>query len=170
MAIMITGIALLVLILLISLYIYTVAFYSPRKNRNRIDEPMEGEQYEAVSEHIYRISHIMEKIPCEEVTITSFDGCRLYGRYYHVRDGAPLEILFHGYRSCAFRDCSGGHALSRKMGFNALVVDQRAHGNSGGRTITFGIKEHRDCLNWILYACRFLFRIRDSSPSRNHHP
>lgn len=152
MAILITGIALFVLVLLISLYIYTVAFYSPRKNRNSIDDPMVGEQYEAVSEHIYRISHIMEKIPCEEVSITSFDGCRLYGRYYHIRDGAPLEILFHGYRSCAFRDCSGGHALSRKMGFNALVVDQRAHGNSGGCTITFGIKEHRDCLEWIAYA------------------
>ena len=152
MALLIISIGILVLVLVISLYIYTVTFYSPQGKRNSIDDPLQGEQYEAVSEHIFRISHIMEKIPCENVVITSFDGCRLYGRYYHVRDGAPLEILFHGYRSCAFRDCSGGHALSRKMGFNALVVDQRAHGNSDGCTITFGIKEHRDCLNWILYA------------------
>lgn len=140
-----------ILILLLSLYVYSVAFYSPKKKRNTLDDPLQGAQYEAVSEHIFRISHIMEKIPCEEVTITSFDGCRLYGRYYHIRDGAPVEILFHGYRSCAFRDCSGGHALSRKMGFNALVVDQRAHGNSEGTTITFGIKEHKDCLCWIEY-------------------
>lgn len=140
------------IILLISLYTYKVAFYSPLDQRNTLDDPLQGEQYEAVSEHIFRISHIMERIPCEEVTITSFDGCRLFGRYYHVRDGAPLEILFHGYRSCAFRDCSGGHALSRKMGFNALVVDQRAHGRSDGTTISFGIKEHRDCQCWIEYA------------------
>lgn len=152
MAILITGAVILALILLISLYTYHVAFYSPKDKRNTLDEPIEGEQYEAVSEHIFRIGHIMERIPCEAVTITSFDGCKLYGRYYHVRDGAPLEILFHGYRSCAFRDCSGGHALSRKMGFNALVVDQRAHGNSDGTTICFGIKEHRDCLCWIQYA------------------
>jgi len=140
------------LILLISLYTYRVAFYSPKSNRNTIDDPLEGPQYDMFSEHIYRISHIMEKIPCEAVTITSYDGCKLYGRYYHVKSGAPVEILFHGYRSCAFRDCSGGHALSRKMGFNALVVDQRAHGNSDGTTICFGIKEHKDCLCWIHYA------------------
>ena len=152
MTLLIIGIGILVLISMISLYIYTVAFYSPHSRRNTIDDPLVGEQYEAVSEHIYRIGHIMERINCEEVTIRSFDGCHLKGRYYHLRDDAPLEILFHGYRSCAFRDCSGGHALSRKMGFNALVVDQRAHGISEGCTITFGIKEHRDCLNWIIYA------------------
>lgn len=144
--------ALIAAILLISLYTYRVAFYSPVKNRSDIDTPMVGEQYEAVSEHIHRVSHIMERYSCEPVEIKSFDGCILYGRYYHVRDGAPLEILFHGYRSCAFRDCSGGHALSRKMGFNALVVDQRAHGKSGSKTITFGILERRDCLCWIEYA------------------
>lgn len=152
MAVIICAAAVISLILLISFYTYRVAFYSPANKRNTLDEPMIGPQYEAVSEHIYRIGHIMERYPCEEIEIRSFDGCTLFGRYYHVRDDAPLEILFHGYRSCAFRDCSGGHALSRKMGFNALVVDQRAHGRSGSSTITFGIKERRDCMCWIAYA------------------
>ena len=142
----------LALILMIAWYIYREAFYSPRNKRSTIDDPLYGPQYDAVADHIYRIGHIMEKYPCEGITIHGIDGCALYGRYYHVRDGAPLEILFHGYRSCAFRDCSGGHALARKMGFNALVVDQRANGNSDGTTITFGIKEHRDCQCWIEYA------------------
>jgi pimeloyl-ACP methyl ester carboxylesterase len=139
-------------ILLILWYIFRTAFYNPPAKRNTIDDPINGAQYEAVAEHIYCISHIMERAPCEEIQITSFDGCTLLGRYYHLHDGAPLEILFHGYRSCAFRDCSGGHLLSRKMGFNALVVDQRAHGKSGGNTITFGITEHLDCKMWIDYA------------------
>jgi fermentation-respiration switch protein FrsA (DUF1100 family) len=30
-----------------------------------------------------------------------------------------------------------------------LVVDQRCCGRSEGRTITFGIREHRDCLRWL---------------------
>ena len=113
---------------------------------------MEGDQYVDVTENIFRISHIMERIPHQQVTVKSHDGLTLYGRYYHVRDGAPLEILFHGYRSHPYRDCSGGHALSRKMGFNALVVDQRAHGKSDGTTICFGIKERFDVLSWIHYA------------------
>ena len=139
-------------VLLISYYTYCITFYSPPGKRHSLDDPMHGEQYEAVSEHIYRAGHIMERYPFEKVEIHSFDNCKLFGRYYHVRDGAPLIILFHGYRSCAFRDCSGGHALSRKLGFNALVIDQRAHGRSGSYTITFGIKERRDCLCWIEYA------------------
>ena len=142
----------LILLLLFSAYAYYVAFYAPKNKRNNIDTPLHGAQYEAVSEYIFKISHIMAKVPHEAVTISSFDDCKLYGRYYHIKDGAPLMILFHGYRSCAFRDCSGGHALSRKMGFNALVVDQRAHGDSGSNTISFGIKERRDCLCWVHYA------------------
>lgn len=139
-------------LLLAAWYAYRTAFYSPLSRRAQIEDPMEGEQYIGVSENIFRISHIMERIPYQEVSIQSHDGLTLYGRYYHVRDGAPLEILFHGYRSHAYRDCSGGHALSRKMGFNALVVDQRAHGKSGGTTICFGIKERYDVLSWIRYA------------------
>lgn len=161
MIILISFIAALALTLLFSFYSYFVAFYSPKRKRSKPDDPLVGEQYEAVAEHIYRISHIMERIPFESVTITSFDGCTLFGRYYQVQDNAPIEILFHGYRSCALRDCSGGHALSRKMGFNSLVVDQRAHGSSDGTTISFGINEHRDCLCWIEYVNR---RFGDETP------
>lgn len=153
--------SILVIILCGSWYAYDISFFSPRNRRPAPNLPLEGAQYEAVAEHINRISSIMQKVPFEEVTITSFDGCRLYGRYYHQKDGAPIEILFHGYRSHPFRDCSGGHALCRKMGFNALVVDQRAIGASGGHTITFGIKERKDCLCWINYLNH---RFGDATP------
>lgn len=142
----------LLLILASSWYAYSVSFYSPLSRRVTPEAPLKGDQYDSVSQHIFRMSHIMEKIPCEEVSITSHDGLKLHGRYYHLRDGAPIEILFHGYRSHAFRDCSGGHALSRKMGFNALVVDQRAHGESEGKTITFGILERQDLRGWVRYC------------------
>ena len=145
----------------VSLYIYMVAFYSSSKRRPSLDDPMTGPQYEAVIEDIRRVGHIMERYTCEDVWITSFDGCRLHGRYYHVADGAPLEIIFHGYRSCVFRDCSGGHLLSRKLGLNVLAVDQRAHGESKGRTISFGIREHRDCAAWVAYAQK---RFGDETP------
>jgi fermentation-respiration switch protein FrsA (DUF1100 family) len=146
----------LVLVLLLisagAWYAYSMCFYSPTSHRITPEEPLKGEQYDAVSAHIFRMSHIMEKIPFEEVSIMSHDGLKLYGRYYHVKDGAPIELLFHGYRSHPFRDCSGGHALSRKMGFNALVVDQRAHGASEGKTIAFGIQERHDVRGWLRYC------------------
>ena len=80
-------------------------------------------------------------VPCEEIEIRARDGVRLAARYYHVADGAPLEIEFHGYRGSAVRDFSAGNALARSQGRNVLLVDQRAHGRSGGWTISLGVRE-----------------------------
>ena len=142
----------IIIIIFVCYYIYRIAFYSPPGKHPKPDDPMKGRQYHEVEENIRLASQVMEKFTFEPVTIESFDGTTLYGRYYHLNDDAPLEILFHGYRSCAFRDCSGGHALARKMGFNTQVIDQRAHGESGGTVITFGVKERQDCKCWIEYA------------------
>ena len=86
--------------------------------------------------------------PYETVTITSRDGLRLAGKYYAGNPGAPLMLFFHGYRSTAARDGSGGFQLCLRRGFSVLMADQRGHGDSEGGTITFGIRERYDCLDW----------------------
>ena len=86
--------------------------------------------------------------PCEEVEITASDGKRLAGRYYHRADGAPLDIMFHGYMSGALHDFPGGALEAMAAGHNVLLVDQRGHGKSHGKTVSFGIKERFDCLDW----------------------
>lgn len=90
--------------------------------------------------------------PFESVKITSHDGLRLYARYYHLKDGAPVAIMMHGYRSNYCRDGNGGFKLLRSLGFNILMPDQRAHGRSEGRVISFGVNERRDCLGWTKYV------------------
>lgn len=143
---------LIAVILALSYYTYYISFHSPAKRKTDPYELIKGSQYTAVKEPLHRITRIMEKTPFEEVSITGFDGVKLYGRYYHTDDHAPVQILFHGYRSHAMRDCAGGFILAKKMGFNVLVVDQRAHTYSGGRVITFGICERKDCLYWANYV------------------
>lgn len=91
-------------------------------------------------------------VPCEEVSITARDGLKLSGRYYHVADGAPMEIQCHGYKGNATRDFCGGWKLAKEAGHNVLLIDERCHGKSEGHTITFGIMERYDCLEWIRYA------------------
>ncbi len=112
----------------------------------------QGEQYAPHHAHFAGIMKSMAELPCEEVCISSFDGTALVGRYYHLQDGAPLEIQFHGYHGSPYRDFCGGHYLARKLGHNTLVVEQRAHGDSAGKCIAFGIYERRDCLAWVRYA------------------
>lgn len=132
-------------------YAYRIPFYSSAK---RSDAPptLTGTQYESHRAEISRLYHQLKDRPFESITIHSREGLALHGRYYHCADGAPLDIGFHGYRSSYVTDFAGGSELSFRMGHNLLLIDQRAHGKSEGRTITFGIKERQDLLCWVNYA------------------
>lgn len=132
-------------------YAYRIAFYSPQKGRDQIT-PLQGEKYDHYRGEMMRLFNQLMDRPCEFVTITSHDGLVLSGRYYHIKDGAPLDIGFHGYRSSPMTDFSGGSELSFQMEHNLLLIDQRAHGRSEGRTIAFGIQERLDLLKWVDYA------------------
>lgn len=143
---------LVAVILSFTLYTYFTCFHAGKDRCDNPYAPVIGSQYKAVEDEIYACSRIMEKVSCEWVEIPSYDGLTLRGRYYHFTDGAPIMLLMHGYRGMALRDCSGGFILSSKLGLNILVPDQRAHGKSDGRVISFGIKERYDVLSWINYV------------------
>ena len=133
---------------------YRMAFYNPKPkdiDPERIEIP-EGEIYEVFRERMTHWVRWTRSLPREDVEITSFDGLKLRGKYYEYAPGAPMELMFHGYRGNAERDLSGGVYRCFALGRSVLIVDQRSCGNSEGDTITFGIKEHRDCLAWLDYA------------------
>ena len=132
-------------------YAYRVAFFSPKGQRHyepSFDRPVYAPYRETITDAYEQL----EQKTYESVWIDSLDGLRLHGRYYHTADGAPLDIGFHGYRSSALLDFCGGAGLSLEMGHNLLLVDQRCHGESGGCSITFGIREREDVLCWVRYA------------------
>ncbi len=141
-----------IVVLAFAYYSYRICFHSPAKRTDDIYAAPEGEQYEQYGQKMVEIALIMESAVCETVTIQSHDGTELIGRLYDYFPGAPVILAFHGYRSMALRDCAGAFALSQKLGFNILAVDQRAHGKSGGSVITFGIRERLDCLDWVAWA------------------
>lgn len=138
-------------LLSLCIYCFKTCFYASNHAPHDPYSQLHGQQFLAVEDKIYASTRSMELVPFEEVSIKSFDGLNLSGRYYHYQEGAPVKIIFHGYRSYALRDSAGGFCMARKFGMNVLAVDQRAHGKSGGHVITFGILERRDCLSWIQY-------------------
>lgn len=111
-----------------------------------------GNQFVGYKDTISQLIGKTIKIPFEELYITSYDGLTLYGKYYYQSDNAPYQILFHGYRSTGQRDFCGGLNLALELGYNVIVVDQRAHGKSQGNCLTFGVKERMDCMSWINYV------------------
>lgn len=131
---------------------FRIVFRSPNRTQNDDFCIPPSEQTEPLRDEIREMIRTLNAVPYERVGVTSFDGLRLNGRYYHKRDGAPVAILFHGYRGTPSRDFSGGTQLYFAAGFNVLMIEERAHCTSEGHVITFGVKERRDCLTWIDYA------------------
>ena len=91
-------------------------------------------------------------LPYEKVGITSYDGLKLAGRYYDFKDGAPVVIMFHGYRGDGPADFRGIFRMVRSLGYNILLVSQRAQGESEGRAITLAVREKYDCRDWAKFA------------------
>ena len=151
-----TAAVLLLAVLIIAYICYRMAFYEPDRKpvpEDVIDIP-KGKIYEPFRDAITKWTLQARSMPREDMYITSFDGLTLHGRYYEYAPGAPIELMMHGYRGSAERDLSGGVQRCFKLGRSALIVDQRCSGESGGNTITFGIREHRDCLSWVDYMVK----------------
>lgn len=146
--------ALAFLALALTLYCFFKVFYSPRRKPCGPDEyPIpDGEIYEVHREQMTEWTKQIRAFNYERMSVKSFDGLTLRGKYYEYAPGAPIEILFHGYRGNSERDLCGGVARCFALGRSALIVDQRASGESDGHVITFGINERRDCLSWVNFA------------------
>ncbi|MBQ9121629.1 MAG: alpha/beta hydrolase [Clostridia bacterium] len=144
------------LVFLIALICFFRVFYSPRrKPMGPEDFPIpDGEIYEPYREQIVDWMRQIRAMPREAMEVTSFDGLTLRGMYYECKKGAPVELLFHGYRGNAERDLAGGVERCFALGRNVILIDQRAGGSSDGHVTTFGVKERLDCLTWINFAIR----------------
>lgn len=87
----------------------------------------------------------------QDIYIKSYDGLNLHAVYVPAKDPKGTIILAHGYRSCKLVDFGLVFDFYHNQGMNLLVPDQRAHGKSEGKYITFGVKESRDMKAWIVF-------------------
>lgn len=97
------------------------------------------------------IQWFKDKSP-ERKWITSHDGLRLAADYLPAEDAKGTLIVVHGYRSSNFLDFSCVFELYHSWNYNILAVHDRAHGESDGKYIGFGILDRYDVLDWVNYA------------------
>jgi len=133
---------------------FRMAFYTSRKEVLEEFPIPEGEIYEPFREQMVAWMKEVRAMPHEDMTVTSFDGLTLRGKYYEYSPDAPIELMFHGYRGNADRDLCGGVQRCFELKHSALIVDQRGCGNSEGHVITFGVCEQRDCDTWLEFMHR----------------
>jgi fermentation-respiration switch protein FrsA (DUF1100 family) len=136
---------LVALSLLIAYICFRMAFLVVKRSDAEIPP---GKEYEPYRAQLKKWMEEARNMPCEEMEVTSFDGLKLRGKYYECIPGAPMELMFHGYRGNGERDLCGGIQRAFAIGRNVLIVDQRAGGRSEGRVITFGVNESMDCVTW----------------------
>jgi fermentation-respiration switch protein FrsA (DUF1100 family) len=97
----------------------------------------------------------------QDVSHVAKDGLTLRGYFIHAPLGSKnsdkLAILVHGHHA----DGAGNFApflrfYHEVLGWHILLPDQRTHGRSDGRYITFGARESRDILGWARDYIRVL--------------
>jgi len=141
----------LLAVLLIAYICYRMAFYTSEstKLKNAEKSVPGGKEYAPFRQQMETWVRRAREMPYEEMTVTSFDGLKLTAKYYEYAPGAPIELMFHGYRGTAERDLSGGIARCFRLGHSSFLVNQRSSPGSEGNVISFGINEHKDCMTWL---------------------
>jgi pimeloyl-ACP methyl ester carboxylesterase len=85
----------------------------------------------------------------EDVYITSFDGLKLHARFFPAEGTAERVVLCaHGYRGAPFKDFCLSSRWLHEHGCAVLLIDERAHGQSEGKYICYGVKERFDVRDW----------------------
>lgn len=97
-----------------------------------------------------------EENKVEEVEITSFDNLKLKGYLYKTddfEDNNRFALLAHGYMAdhkCHYDNIKDFYDL----GFNVLIIDERAYGKSEGTYTSLGWKERIDIKDWAWYIAK----------------
>lgn len=91
-----------------------------------------------------------EKSNVKELNINSFDGLKLYGYLVENNKTDNYIILVHGIWSSHTFMIPYAKKLS-ELGYNILLVDQRASGKSEGEYYSYGYFESFDIVAWSNY-------------------
>lgn len=144
-------ISVVILLLISGGYIFVMACLG-KKNADWLNEEwVRKTPYHIYNEYIQASHRWLKENGAQSVYITSDDGLRLHGFWIPAEDPKGTVLMAHGYRSTMLIDFHLGFELFHRLGYNILVPEQRTHGDSQGRFITFGVKESRDMKQWLEY-------------------
>lgn len=143
--------AVLILTLVSGGYVFIAGCYR-RKELPWLDaEALKATSYGRFSEHIAAAKQWLDTHNAQPVSIVNRDGLKLHGLWVPAQNAQGTMLLVHGYRSCIMVDFGLVLDFYHKSGMNLLLPDQRSHGKSEGRYITFGVKESGDMLEWLRF-------------------
>jgi len=126
----------------------------------RTDREPGDDQYLPFRPKYEEAKRMIHTLPYEEVTITSFDGLKLYARYYPNPNAKRAILCAHGYRSTAIGDFYASFEHLYKEA-SLLLIDERSCGKSEGSYSSFGALEKKDVQLWAEWLDK---RVRHKLP------
>ena len=142
---------LLLLLIISGAYVFVVACLRSKEMHWLVREEIEKTPYGKYYESIVCADKWLQDHMAQDVYISSYDGLRLHAFWIPVENAKGTVLFAHGYHSTYLVDFGPAMELYHKQGMNLLIPDQRCHGKSEGRFITFGVKESRDMISWLEY-------------------
>lgn len=87
--------------------------------------------------------------PSETIEIVCHDGEKLVGHWLPCKNPKRIVIAVHGWRASWSQTFGLVSQAWEDNQCSVLYVEQRGTNNSGGDTISFGLIERFDCLDWV---------------------
>ncbi|MBR4110228.1 MAG: alpha/beta hydrolase [Clostridia bacterium] len=140
----------LITLLLVSGYFFLFACYrKPLFGSKKIGETpnLTGYQMERLLDDI----EWLEAQNIETVHYYARKVVSLSARLIRNKNSKKIAVLVHGYRSTPQKFACIARHYFEELGYSLLLPDQRAHGESDGRFITFGYEESTDMFFWARY-------------------
>ncbi len=149
------GVAVFAVILLSVAFTFIISYIIYRKtlvrvtketwSRDVISETV-GDQVEMYRQGLEWFESVKQHV--KPLTVTN-DGLKLAGEYFdfgfdkavYIIQGRAEALKYSYYFAIPYRN----------LGYNVLVCDGRAHGESEGKYNTAGLREHQDTLAWVRY-------------------
>lgn len=140
----------LIFIALLIVFFTFLKFKNSFGRSNEISTELK-EEYKPYREMMRKGAEYFDSLNPQEVFITSNDNLKLRGRLYEHPNSKGTVIFAHGYHGHPAHDFGPVLHHFKDLGFSLLLIDQRAHGKSEGKYLTFGVKESEDCLLWARF-------------------
>lgn len=132
-------------------YVFIVACVRKKELSWLIEDEIKETPYGKYYAYIVASNQWLLDHKAQDVYITSDDGLKLHGLWVPAENARGTVLFAHGYRSTMLVDFGLAFELYHKLGMNLLIPEQRSHGKSQGRFITFGVKESRDMKRWLQF-------------------
>ena len=134
----------------VSEYLFKIIIYRQKKSSSQkdIDAVASWYRHYPIAKEGRRW---LENMPYINVYIKSFDGLRLYGALLENYSD-KIVICVHGFTGSGKKDFASLAQAYYKNGYNVLLVDNRAHGQSEGKYVGFGVLDRFDLRNWVKYV------------------